>query len=191
MRRYVVHYGWGPVFGIVVLFAALATAGWTGWHVARIPPLPYPVSAESPALPEPVAPQTLSAGITAATLDRDPFHPERRGPTQRFRLPGERVTNVPAAGQPRAEPEDIASSDGATPQPVSEPSTDIRLTGTIVLPGGGGTALIERSQSTGIVRVGERVGDLTLTEVTAESATFTAPDGSRVVIRVSRTGGEL
>jgi hypothetical protein len=60
-----------------------------------------------------------------------------------------------------------------------------------VLPGGGGTALIERSQSTGIVRVGERVGDLTLTEVTAESATFTAPDGSRVVIRVSRTGGEL
>lgn len=122
---------------------------------------------------EPVVPLAAPESVRVlAAVDRDPFHPERRRPRERFRLPGERRTPPPRA-----------------PAPAALPST-MQLTGTMVYGGGGGIAMLsERGRSTRMVRVGESVGNLTLERVTADEAVFRSPNGATVVVRVTRPGG--
>lgn len=173
MNGFVRRYGRGPLVGLGLLLASLVVAGWAAWRFDAVAPLPAESPAASLTLALRIDLEPLSDEIMFATLDKDPFHPDRRRPARRFRLPSERNAAVQAA-----------------PRPVGLPA-NMQLTGTMAFPGGRGTAMFQqgRGSSQMMVRVGEQVGDLTLVEVARGSATFTSPDGSRVVIRVSQPGG--
>jgi len=99
---------------------------------------------------------------------KDPFHPHRRRPAHRFRLPSDVAVAVP--------------SPGASP--------GVRVVGTAVVPGGGGFAMCAWAGGTPrIVRVGERVGEWTLSRVTPGAAEFTAATGTTVIVRIAKAGG--
>ncbi len=162
--------------GAIVAFAALvvslglvASALWRGLTlepVTRDGAGSLGVSAVTMAEREP-----LDADLIVAALDHDPFHPERRRPRQRFRLPSERVTSV--ARRP-------ARPSGLPPS--------MSLTGTMAYGNGGGVAILRDRGSTRLVRVGEQVGDLTLRRVEREEVVFVSVSGARIVVRVSKPG---
>jgi hypothetical protein len=105
----------------------------------------------------------------ASALDHDPFHPERRRPAERFRLPGEAL----AAS---------AGSDSVAPPAIT-------LIGTAVLPEGRGFAMCRwGAEPPKLVRIGERVGDLTLRQVERGRALFLTTSGKRLEVRVPKAG---
>ncbi len=164
--------GRGPRLALIALSASVALTGFTLWRAIEI----RPVSAErgsNDLLRAAEITRRASDPVDSvlAVIDIDPFHPERRRPRVRFRMPGERVTLVRTARRPTARPR-------------------LALRGTVVLPGGGGLAIVDQGRgATTMVRVGERVGDLTLRSVDREQAVFTTPGGSRIVVRVRKAGG--
>ena len=112
---------------------------------------------------------STAATRLAAAVDQDPFHVERRRPAVRFRLPGEALAqdSVPAAAA----------------------GTPFLLIGTAVLAEGRGFAMCQwGSEPPRLVRVGERVGDLTLRVVARGRATFTDGNGRRMEVRVPKAG---
>ena len=98
-------------------------------------------------------------------VNKDPFHPERRRPGQRFQLPS-----------------DVA----ANPSPAR--AATVQLIGTAVTPGGGFAMCATSDGPPRIVRVGERLGDWTLNRVTQGEAEFAKPDGAIVVLRIAKAG---
>ncbi len=164
------RYGPGPVLGLVLAGMAavlLAVATWRAIRVESISGQELAGVGFEPAIPNP--PDSTSADRVAVALDNDPFHPERRRPGRRFRLPGERR---PQSARPAGLPESV------------------RLTGTIVYQGGGGAAILQRpGYSTLMIRVGERLEGLELVRVTREQAVFRATTGTELVINVSQPGG--
>ena len=159
--------------GAIVAFAALVVSlGLVAsalWRALTLEPVTRDgagslgVSAVTMAEREP-----LDADLIVAALDHDPFHPERRRPRQRFRLPSERVTSV--ALRPAGLPPSMS------------------LTGTMAYGDGGGVAILRDRGSTRLVRVGEQVGDLTLRRVEREEVVFVSENGARIVVRVSKPG---
>ena len=119
-------------------------------------------------VPTPVAGTPIAR--LAAAVGRDPFHPERRRPAVRFRLPGEALPG-----------------DSATRSPT--PTGPFLLIGTAVLSQGGGFAMCQwGAEAPKLVRVGERVGGLTLKLVARGQATFVDAGGRTVELRVPRPG---
>jgi hypothetical protein len=154
------------------LVVALGLVASALWRAVTLEPVnrhsagDFAFGAEAMAQREP-----LNADLTVAALDHDPFHPERRRPRQRFRLPSERVTSV--ARRP-------ARPSGLPPS--------MSLTGTMAYGDGGGVAILRDRGSTRLVRVGEQVGDLTLRRVEREEVVFVSENGARIVVRVSKPG---
>ena len=156
-------------------FAALSTAlallGWTLWRALRIDDVRPAVAASDAGAgtaPDAPARESYSSDRVIATVAKDPFHPDRRRPAVRFRLP----------------------SDARIATPVSAPGAPgVRVVGTAASPGGGGFAMCAWAGGPPrIVRIGERVGDWTLSKVTPGAAEFRAPTGTTVVVRVAKAG---
>lgn len=152
------------------LLAAMALVVASGWRAVRHQPISVPPTDRVAAIP--AADPTLASGYSLArvmdAVDKDPFHPARRRPGKRFQLPG-----------------DLAAM--AARQHDSDQSS-VRLIGTAVNGNGGGFAMCALQGGTPrIVRVGEHVGQWTLTKVTPGAAEFATPAGS-VVIRVPKPG---
>ena len=121
-----------------------------------------------PAIPVPGA--GTAVGRVLVAVNKDPFHVERRRPAVRFRLPGE-------------------SAPSDTVAPASDAGNPFQLIGTAVLPEGRGFAMCQwGTESPKLVRVGERVGDLTLKLVTRGRATFVDAAGRTREVRVPKAG---
>ena len=154
-----------------VFVASTALAAWTFQRAVTIDPLPPRLASRSSAIgvavPEP------SAGTTpaqlAAALNKDPFHQERRNPLERFRLPGESLPG------PAAAPDATGSS--------------FQLIGTAVMPEGRGFAMCQwGADPPKLVRIGERVGTLTLKTLTQGRAVFVDAGGRTMEVRVPKVG---
>lgn len=170
IERFVIRYGKLQIVGAVVLALSLVGAGIATWKAVELDPAPAPLAQArgETAATERDPPAEISDRDPGALLDRNPFHPERRRPSQRYQLPVE-------------EPEDRNGT--------RAPGT-LRLTGTILYPGGGGAAIVKQGgQPSQIVRRGAAIGALTLTSVERGKATFAAPDGSPVVLVSSEESG--
>lgn len=154
----------------ITLGALITSAAAAAWSLARavhVAPAPDPAQVPSLTVPEtaPAAADTSAAWHLAVA--KNPFRPDRRPPTQRFRMPGERV---------------------AAQSPVAALPATTRLNGTVVLPSGGYAIIAQPGRPDQIIRVGERFGGLTLRAVERGRAVFVAANGSSVVVTVPQGG---
>jgi hypothetical protein len=165
----------GPLAAAVALAASVALSAAALWSAVRLDPLPT----AAPLAPPPLltadtaggARHRVAAGDSGATggdaLDNDPFDPDRQLP------------EAYAAADPAPE---IA---GPPPVPVAV----VRLLGTVVLPGGRSFAVYQLpSQAPQTLRVGERIGTLTLVAVEPGRAIFRDADGRRVELHLPKAG---
>lgn len=157
----------------VALVAFLACASLAVWTLRRAlmiestapPPLP-PGPRKNGAVLVP-APGIASTRLASA-VKKDPFRAERRPPTERFRLPGEPLAAT-------------ASRDSVV--------SPFQLVGTAVMTEGKGFAMCQLGDSVPrLVRIGERVGGLTLEWVAQGRAVFAGADGRRTELRVPKAG---
>ena len=113
----------------------------------------------------------LPKGLLKEVVDHDPFHPERRRPAVPFRLPAEQAA--------------IA----AQPAPVVTPAATLRLLGTVVTPGQDAFVVCQLgNDAPKVVRVGGKIGDLTLRKIEPGRAVFHSPNGEAVDVRVAKAG---
>jgi hypothetical protein len=165
--------GWTPANRIalgalagaaLLLFSAYAEA-------RRVEPLPpRPAARRAAAMPEgrPRAAAGSDAAILAAVA-RDPFRPERTRAAGRYRMPGEAVPSVPMA-------------------PVAPPAPvwNLRLLGTVVLPGGGLAAIAGQTGESRVVRVGQEIDGFRLVRVTPGKARL---EGNDTTLTLEMPGG--
>lgn len=137
---------------------------------------PLPAARPTPAA---AAPEQASARaeypieyLTLAVA-RDPFTPNRR-PGAIYFPPG-------TAPLPDSAPPALASA----PEPYAPAGPSIRLVGTMLAPGGAVALLEGAGQPARIVRVGERVGDHTLTRVEPGRAVLVSAGGERLELKLS------
>jgi hypothetical protein len=122
------------------------------------------------ALVRPAPTAGVSASRLTAAVAKDPFHVARRRPAVRFRLPGEAL------------PSDSTAA-------TTETAGQVQLIGTAMLPHGHGFAMCQwGAEPARLVRVGERVGDLTLRFVGRGRATFVNRQGRSMEVRVPKAG---
>ncbi|MDP1858414.1 MAG: hypothetical protein Q8K82_07085 [Gemmatimonadaceae bacterium] len=121
-------------------------------------------------MPDSISVRHGSGGDILAAVEMDPFHPERRRPTSRFRLPGD----VALVGAPAATP----SGDNS-----------VRLLGTVLGAAGGSFAMCQRgAEPPRVVRVGQSIGELTLRQIEQGRAILTDANGERVELVVPKAG---
>jgi hypothetical protein len=109
--------------------------------------------------------QALTRVLVA--VEKDPFQVARHRPAQRFRAAAD-LANVPA--------------------PARDTTPSVELVGTAVSADGGFAVCAVRGAPPRIVRVGQRVGDWTLSRVTKGAAEFATPNGGSVVIHIAKAG---
>ncbi len=161
--------GWTPAnhAALGALAASLLLLGAAAAEARWLDPLPA-ASAPRPAAPMPqVKPRAAArdAAILAAVA-RNPFRPDRRRPSGRYRMPGE--------GSPPA----------ALPMPVAPPAmvSNIRLLGTVVLPDGTGlAALAGQTGESRMVKTGQSFEGFRVTRVTHGGATLRGADTTLVL----------
>ena len=162
--------------GALLLVAAVVVAGWTVWRAVRLDPLPRSerkLGVVTLALEVGPA-DTMSDERFAATLDRDPFHPERRRPTEAFQIAADPAPAAPSAEAPVA------------PAPAAP---TIRLVGTVVTPGGDAFAMCQLgSEPPKVVRPGGRLGEYTLQKVEQGRAVFRSASGETVDLHAPKAG---
>jgi hypothetical protein len=144
---------------------------WTLWNASRIEGISDRAFTDSSGVATRAGATPHDSYTFARVLgavDKDPFHPERRRPRQRFQLP----SDVAAFAQPAAA------------------TAEVELIGTAVTPDGGFAMCATGSGPPRIVRVGERLGDWTLNRVTQGAAEFAKADGAIVVLRIAKAGTE-
>jgi len=154
---------------LAVAFVILTWSIWSAWRVAE------PAPSRSTSAAGGVDRDRLASGErydlprVLAAVNKDPFHPNRRRPAVRFVMPGDAVASSAA--------------------PVAAPP--VRVIGTAVSQDGvGGFAMCSLGTGTPrIVRVGERLGDWTLSKVTPGAAEFATASGSTVIVRIAKAGG--
>lgn len=163
--------GRGPWIALVAVLASGGIAGYAFWRAIVLEPLD--TAAEGlgmVTIPAPVVPAEADPDALQAAVDLDPFHPERRRPPERFRLPDDPVPEPSQA---------LAARD---PEAV-------RLIGTVVMPEGRSFAMCQFSgEPPKLVRLGETVGDLTLRAVDQGLAVFVTAGGATVEARVPKAG---
>lgn len=150
------------------LALALLMLAWSAWNALRIEGVPDRALTDSSGVatragdgPHDFYTFTQVLGAVA----KDPFHPGRRRPGQRFQVPDDVAGVRPAAA-----------------------TVQVELIGTAVTPGGGFAMCATSGGPPRIVRVGERLGDWTLNRVTQGAAEFAKPDGAIVVLRIAKAG---
>jgi hypothetical protein len=127
--------------------------------------------AQGPGITDVAPAAAPNAAEVLEAVESDPFHPERRRPTERFRLPGEAI-----------------STETAPPQSASAP---LVLLGTVVLAEGRSFVMCQQgSEQPRIVRVGESLGDYTLRTVEQGRAVFVTRRGEQVELRVPKPGNQ-
>jgi hypothetical protein len=153
------------------LAASLLLLGATAVQARRLEPLPEaPAPRRAVAMPRvsPRAAARTDAAILAAVA-RDPFRPDRRRPSGRYRPPGE----APPPAAPAAAP--VA------------PAYNIRLLGTVVLPDGSGlAALAGQTGESKIVKTGQSFEGFRVTRVGNGSATL---QGNGTTLALRTAGG--
>ncbi|HEX2091664.1 MAG TPA: hypothetical protein VHG28_04645 [Longimicrobiaceae bacterium] len=170
---------WRNGAGTTLMLAAVAaSAVLCAWSYQRAVQLDaLPVAGRTGAaleVPRIVRPTGEPPEALVAALESAPFHPERRRPAGRFRLPGDAVP-VAAAPPPATDPD--------------APPLQVQLFGTVVAPGGRSFALVQLgAEPPKLVRIGEKIGDLTLTQVGQRRAVFLSAAGARVEVHVQRIG---
>ncbi len=118
----------------------------------------HPVPAASPS----PATSSISDEIVREAANQAPFDPERRPPTQRYRLPGERQQVVEE--EPRFE---------------MPPVPPLRVLGTIAGPGGGIAVLQEAGEPPRVVSVGQTIGEYLLVADDRGVSTGGSAEGGR------------
>jgi hypothetical protein len=156
-----------PALALTVFLSSLGGAAWSFRRALLTDPLP---SAGAVTLGANAATPDIRVPVTAtklaAAIGKDPFHPERRRPAQRFRLPGEAAPGA-----------DVVSS---------EP---FKLIGTAAMAEGKGFAMCQLgAEPPKLVRIGESIGGLTLKSVQPGRASFVRSDGKRYEARVPKAG---
>jgi hypothetical protein len=155
---------------LVALLAAGLLAARSLRHALEIEPPASFEPARPDLVPVPAPGPGTSAALLTAAVGHDPFHPERRKPALRFRLPGEGLPTDSAATAPA-------------------PGGPFLLVGTAVMSQGGGFAMCQwGSEPPKLVRVGERIGTMTLKGVARGQATFVDATGRTVEVRVPKAG---
>lgn len=112
-------------------------------------------------------PSAIDAAAARVALASDPFDPDRAAP-------GEEVADAGVA------------HDAAAPR---DSAVAVRLLGTVVRGNGGFAVLQIASEAPRIVRVGERIGDLTLLTLMQGRVAFRSDKGSRVELTLSKPEG--
>jgi hypothetical protein len=154
--------------GLLALAALVVSwSAWNAWRIDGVPERGVEDGSDAMIRTQSGVHESYDLVRVLAAVDKDPFHPERRRPGQRFRPPSD-VTTTPASA--------------AAPPPV------LQLIGTAVAPDGGFAMCALSGGSARIVRIGERVGDWTLSRVTQGAAEFATPSGATVVIRIAKAG---
>jgi hypothetical protein len=159
-----------PSVALTLFIASAVLVGWSLQRAlltdalpgpARVSPIPGSTTVDPPV---PLATATL-----AAAVGKDPFHPERRRPSLRFRFPGE--------GSPSTATE-------ATPATAA-----FKLIGTATMPEGRSFAMCQwGAEPPKLVRIGESVGNLTLKKVEPGRAVFLTAGGKRFEVQVPKAG---
>jgi hypothetical protein len=155
---------WGAVVAatvsLLLLFVATGRSLW-------VAPLPGPEAGNDPRAVASFAHGSARNEAEVATVLRaDPFHPERRAPTVRFRFPGEGLPTTNVA-----------------------PVAALRLIGVALIQDGRNFALVQAgADAPRLVRVGEQIGGYTLRRVERDRAVFAGPDGKVQEYRVAKAG---
>jgi hypothetical protein len=151
---------------------AAAVLAWSAVNAWRIDDVPVRMFEDRAAVVT-HAPADLRGSYDLArvlvAVEKDPFQVDRRRPGQRFR-PAADLANAPA------------------PEANTPAAPTVELIGTAVSPDGGFAVCAVSGASPRIVRVGQRVGDWTLSRVTKGAAEFATPSGATVVIRIAKAG---
>jgi hypothetical protein len=158
-----------PAFAALVLLGSAGIAAQTVRHA--LSPAVAPAASQSgsfPSTPKVSGPPAMTPAKLLAAVGKDPFHPERRRPAMRFRLPGEGLPNAPDSA--------------ATPRPF-------KLIGTAAMAEGSGFAMCQLGEDAPkLVRIGESFGGLTLKRVLPGSAVFLTAAGKRYEVQVPKAG---
>ena len=156
----------------IALVFSLVLVAWVGVRYARTAPLPTASDAAASELRVTLgARDATTTGRAIRMVAADPFHVDRLAPAARYLLP-----------------EDGTGTTVSGPGPLRPGA--VRLLGTAVLGGGGSFVMCQVGSATPqVVRVGERVGDLTLVSVSRGEAEFTRRDGETVVLAVPTAVG--
>jgi hypothetical protein len=150
------------------LGVAVLVLAWSAWNASRIEAVldrGFTDSSGVATRARAGAHDSYDFARVLGAVAKDPFHPERRRPGQRFQLPNDVADVRPAAA-----------------------TVQVELIGTAVTPGGGFAMCATSGGPPRIVRVGERLGDWTLNRVTQGAAEFAKPDGAIVVLRIAKAG---
>jgi len=158
-----------PALALAVLLSSLGGAAWSFRRAVLTDPLP-PAAAVAPRSNAPTVGIRVPVTATklAEAVGKDPFHPERRRPGVRFRLPGEGST---------------AAND------TTQTPSVFKLIGTATMAEGKGFAMCQLgAEPPKLVRIGESIGDLTLKNVQPGRALFVTSGGKRYEARVPKAG---
>jgi hypothetical protein len=163
----------GPRCTLVVLLASVALLVGSLRRALHIAPLQRATIDMAPLhLPSGVAPSILPLKEKLATVDIDPFHPERRRAAERFRIP---------------EPNSPEGTRELEFQGSAAPASSLHLIGTMFLPGGKAVAVCQwGDEPARMVRVGETIRDLTLKEVDRGRALFVSAAGTPLEVHVPK-----
>lgn len=155
------------VLGLAVALLGLVAAGMGLGRLLAPPPLPAAAVSDGILDPDPLTTSRRPGPATIeAALRFDPFRPERRPPTVRFRFPGEPLATAPVVA-----------------------AAPVRLIGIVSLPGGQGFILAQSgTEAAHFVHVGGTIGGLTLRAVAGDHATLVGPDGKLVELRPPKPG---
>jgi hypothetical protein len=154
----------------LAFIAAAALLAWSMWKAWRVDEIAAPAALSTTTAPngEAIVAERYDLRRVLAAVDKDLFHPARRRPGRRFGV----------------------QASGAVAAASTEPSPAVRVIGTAVSQdGAGGFAMCALGAGTPrIVRVGERLGDWTLSKVTPGAAEFATANGTTVVVRIAKVG---
>jgi hypothetical protein len=155
-----------------VFALSLGVLGWTVRRALEIEEAHGAIDPPAESIITDVAPAAApNAAQVLEAVDSDPFHPERRRPTERFRLPGEAI-----------------SAEVTAPEPAVAP---LVLLGTVVLAEGRSFVMCQQgSDQPRIVRIGESLGDYTLRTVQQGRAVFVSRRGEQLELRVPKPGNQ-
>jgi len=151
---------------VAAFVGAVTTLAWTTRNAVRIEDVPVSLPSLEPksGRDDESRRDAYPLPRVLAAIDKDPFRPDRHRPASRFRLPGGEAPAMLAA-EPR-----------------------VQVIGTAVAPDGGFAMCSWAGAAARIVRVGERIGDWTLSRVTPGAAEFTGAQGATIVVRIAKAG---
>lgn len=157
-------------FALAALALSLAVLGSTVRRAVEVQEALGAIDAPgAPDITDVIPAAAPNAARALEAVESDPFHPERRPPTNRFRLPGEVIA---------AE---------AVPAPAA--IAPLVLLGTVVLAEGRSFVMCQQgSEPPRIVRVGESLGEYKLRTVEQGRAVFVTAHGERVELHVPKAG---